>query len=307
MKRYTQLSLVPILLGSPLPLLAGDLEPSAAPATYSGYTIKDICNRLDTGEAGTQSTFAEPTAAPGPTGCTLDEVMTKAPALDTDGAAITEVLSGKKFWGLKNGEWGIKTGTATIATNPASVHATGESGSTGVAWPNPRFTVNGDNNNDGDCSDSGETCDGTVTDNLTGLIWLKNANCTETLGGIDPTASSNKLTWANALTWIAALGNGGCGLSDSSNVGDWRLPSVNELQSLVHYGFFSPAVPNTAGTAKWTTDGQPFSSVQASYYWSSTTDASNATSAWYVSLVNGLVYTRGKNRTNYVWPVRGGQ
>ena len=32
----------------------------------------------------------------------------------------------------------------------------------GVAWPSPRFT---DNSN------------GTVTDNLTGLIWLKNANC----------------------------------------------------------------------------------------------------------------------------------
>jgi hypothetical protein len=32
----------------------------------------------------------------------------------------------------------------------------------GVAWPTPRFTKN---NND------------TVTDNLTGLIWLKNANC----------------------------------------------------------------------------------------------------------------------------------
>ena len=32
----------------------------------------------------------------------------------------------------------------------------------GVEWPNPRFTDNGD---------------GTVTDNLTGLIWLKDANC----------------------------------------------------------------------------------------------------------------------------------
>ena len=40
---------------------------------------------------------------------------------------------------------------------------TGEDGEhqKGVAWPNPRFTDNGD---------------GTVTDNLTGLIWLKDAN-----------------------------------------------------------------------------------------------------------------------------------
>ena len=32
----------------------------------------------------------------------------------------------------------------------------------GVMWPVPRFTDNGS---------------GTVTDNLTGLIWLKDANC----------------------------------------------------------------------------------------------------------------------------------
>ncbi|UCE55232.1 MAG: hypothetical protein JSV31_07260 [Desulfobacterales bacterium] len=32
----------------------------------------------------------------------------------------------------------------------------------GIVWPVPRFTDNED---------------GTVTDNLTGLVWLKNANC----------------------------------------------------------------------------------------------------------------------------------
>ena len=32
----------------------------------------------------------------------------------------------------------------------------------GVEWPSPRFNDNGD---------------GTITDNLTGLIWLKNAAC----------------------------------------------------------------------------------------------------------------------------------
>src|SRR5512139_2423823 len=40
----------------------------------------------------------------------------------------------------------------------------------GAAWPSPRFTDNRD---------------GTVTDNLTRLIWLKDANCTDTVGGID--------------------------------------------------------------------------------------------------------------------------
>ena len=39
-------------------------------------------------------------------------------------------------------------------------HRAGRGIQVGVPWPNPRFTDNGD---------------GTVTDNLTGLIWLKNA------------------------------------------------------------------------------------------------------------------------------------
>ena len=49
-------------------------------------------------------------------------------------------------------------------TGQTTCYATGDDGDLekGVAWPNPRFTDNGN---------------GTVTDNLTGLIWLKNANC----------------------------------------------------------------------------------------------------------------------------------
>ncbi len=57
-------------------------------------------------------------------------------------------------------------------TGQTTSYATGDDGilQKGVVWPIPRFK---DNNN------------GTVTDNLTGLIWLKNANCfgVENLGG----------------------------------------------------------------------------------------------------------------------------
>src|SRR5574341_736324 len=42
----------------------------------------------------------------------------------------------------------------------------------GKPWPNPRFTDN---------------TDGTVTDHLTGLNWLKNLNCTDSSGGITKT------------------------------------------------------------------------------------------------------------------------
>ena len=93
----------------------------------------------------------------------------------------------------------------------------------GMPWPNPRFTDNGD---------------GTVTDNLTQLIWLKNANCFE------------QRTWADALTDCNTLNSGECGLSDGSEEGDWHLPNVKELQSLIHYGVFDPALPNTDGTGQ---------------------------------------------------------
>jgi hypothetical protein len=136
--------------------------------------------------------------------------------------------------------------------------------------------------------------DGTVTDNLTGLIWLKNASC------------FGSRTWAQALSDCNALADGSCGLTDGSVAGDWRLPNVKELQSLIHYGVYNPALPDTAGTGKWT-EGDPFSGVQSNYYWSATTSALYTGNAWYVYLHNGGVFNSLKVYSFYVWPVRGGK
>jgi len=143
----------------------------------------------------------------------------------------------------------------------------------GVANPSPRFT---DNSN------------GTVTDNRTGLIWLKNASCL---------SSKN---WEDALTYANNLANGTCSLTDGSTVGQWRLPNRFELESLIdlqNYNFALPA-------------GHPFTGVVALSYWSSTTDASAAHQyAWVVRYVSGIVDGALKINaaTLYVWPVRGGQ
>jgi len=141
----------------------------------------------------------------------------------------------------------------------------------GVNWPSPRFTDNGD---------------GTVTDNLTGLIWLKNANCFE------------QRIWTDAISDAAGLNSGECGLTDGSSAGDWRLPHVRELQSLIDYGRFNRALPS----------GHPFSNVQPDFYWSSTTFSNDPTVAWHVYFYIGNV--SGGNKASaqiYVWPVRGGQ
>jgi uncharacterized protein DUF1566 len=150
----------------------------------------------------------------------------------------------------------------------------------GVVWPDPRFTDN---------------LDGTVTDNLTGLIWLKNAN------------RFGQKSWSDALNDCNTLAADGTNLADGSVAGDWRLPNVKELQSLIHYGVCWPALPNTAGTGKWT-EGDPFSGVESHAYWSSSTYANNTDTAWLVTLHYGNVNFDFKDNYHYyVWPVRGGE
>ena len=144
--------------------------------------------------------------------------------------------------------------------------------------------------------------DGTVTDMLTGLVWLKDASCADLAG----TDGSGHADWATALTAAAALANGTCGLTDGSVAGDWHLPSVNELQSLIDYEYYGPALSNAAGTAQWT-EGDVFAGVQSAGYWSSTSYADGPSDAWSVGLGYGYVYSDGKTGTYCVWPVRVGQ
>lgn len=240
-----------------------------------------------------------------PTMFTTNQLMTVAPAADnTNGATAANVAVGKTFWGLRTsgGVWGLQTGTGALATYPAPVEKTGQTQcydaanvltacpgtpagqdgalQKGVAWPNPRFTINGN---------------GTVTDNLTGLIWLADASC----------AAISPATWPVAMANATALASGACGLTDGSTAGQWRVPNVKELQSLIDFAYINPALSNTAGTGQWTT-GNPFTNVQ-SLYWSSSAYVDVPTSAWLVYLVYGSVGNGGKTGALYVWPVRGGQ
>jgi len=158
----------------------------------------------------------------------------------------------------------------------------------GVEWSAAdRFTVN--LNADG-------TPDGTVKDNLTGLVWLQVANCIATQYpefDTDGSVGDGAVTWQNALNFVANINDGtypDCG----AGYFNWRLPNVRELQSLVDYGESKPALPA----------GHPFSEVQSSYYWSSTTSALYPDSAWGVAMRYGGVYNVTKDSHTQVWPVR---
>jgi hypothetical protein len=170
-----------------------------------------------------------------------------------------------------------QTGQTTCwdaAGSPINCAGTGQDGDiqAGVEWPIPRFT---------------DRHDGTVRDNLTGLIWLKNANC------------FSNLAWSQALIAANTLASPSCGLSDGSQAGDWRLPNIKELLSLIDYGQFEPALP----------DGHPFSNVQSEYfhaYWSSTSNWANSGAAWIIWMQHGNISYYGKAGPLPVWPVRRG-
>jgi len=143
--------------------------------------------------------------------------------------------------------------------------------------------------------------DGTIRDNNTGLIWLKDASC----GDLPGTDSSGIANWEDAKAAAAALADGMCGLTDGSAAGTWRLPTHAEWETFYSLVHNYPALVNTVGNVKWR-EGDAFTGVQASYYWSSTVDPVIA-NAWIADMANGCMYDNFTTNIGlYVWPVRSG-
>ena len=126
-----------------------------------------------------------------------------------------------------------------------------------------------------------------VRDNVTGLVW---ENKTDD-GSIHD--KDNTYNWQDAQdVFIATL--------NSQNFGgysDWRLPSVNELQSIVDYSRHDPAI-----------NADYFPNTESSGYRSSTTSAGSPNYAWVVNFFIGSIFDGYKSGYNYyVRAVRSGQ
>ena len=176
-------------------------------------------------------------------------------------------------WPVRSGQSGTLVPSEIWMTGQTTSYALGDDGDLekGVAWPSPRFMDHGN---------------GTITDNLTGLMWTKNANLA---GGGKP--------WQEALDYVKSI-NSGAGLGGYH---DWRLPNRKELFSLIDHSKWDPALPAS----------HPFQNVQSYGYWSSTSVADTGifshSCAWVVFMWYGDVYVNAKGGGYDVWPVRSGQ
>ena len=78
---------------------------------------------------------------------------------------------------------------------------------------------------------------------------------------------------------------------------DWRVPTQQELQGLVHYGRTNPSI-----------DTAYFPNTPASYFWSASPLGYSADGAWNVFFGNGYAYNYPRNAKFYpVRLVRSGQ
>jgi len=336
--------IIAILLPLALALFvyAGDIDQSVAPGAGGRmYTLEQIYAKTHNGTNATKhpdGSFTEPSSGPASTMYTLDQVYGD---FNTDATACTatasDVLSTKTFFATtgsaRGTTWGPVTGTANtppgsgsaagasnILTGYYAFNASGEaingsasSSSYGIPKTQQNTYVDYDDGyyhkgtpaSGNHYTDNG---DGTITDNATGLMWVKSGYAdadTNPATGYTADGSWRKYTWANAILYCYRL-NDTTQFPPSGYLGhnDWRLPNVKELQSIINYGNWSPAIGESTVGGSGT--GAPFTNTKSNYYWSSTTSADGTAGAWYVSFGYGVVNVNGKTLAYYVRPVRGG-
>ena len=113
-----------------------------------------------------------------------------------------------------------------------------------------------------------------VTDHVTGLMWQDDADAANVIKN-----------WDDAKAYCEALTLGG--------YGDWRLPTIEELETIVDYGRYDPAIDSV------------FAHVTSDYYWSSTTNANYMCYGWVVHFNYGLSRNSTKDNGLHVRCVRG--
>jgi len=170
-----------------------------------------------------------------------------------------------------------KVPAPVAATGQLSSHAFGDDGDfqAGIAVPGTRFHDNED---------------GTFTDALTGITWLGIRDCIV------------KHSWARALEYANTLSADSdvcSALSDGSVSGDWRMPNIKELYSLIDISDDYPALAaDIPYSGNW-------SDFPWDFYWSSSSfEPIPKQNAFVMDIGFGLIWSYVKNNEYYAWPIR---
>jgi len=130
--------------------------------------------------------------------------------------------------------------------------------------------------------------DGTITDNVTGLMWEQTTGVPGTMTANPPVTDVNRTyTWSGANTAFIAQMNA----ARIGGYNDWRLPDVKELESISDYAL--------------TASNPIFGPSTRAFYWSSTPHTGSDTCAWGVS-GGGLIFHNGLHTLQFARAVRGG-
>jgi hypothetical protein len=124
---------------------------------------------------------------------------------------------------------------------------------------------------------------GTIYDSVSNLVWLKNANC------------FGAANWNDATAATIALASGlKCSLTDGSAPNDWRLPTVNDMQFFIDFGYLYNSINPSL----------PFLNVQGDYYWTNLLNGFNVDQNLSANMATGSFDFINLTSTVYVWPVR---
>lgn len=138
----------------------------------------------------------------------------------------------------------------------------------GAQWPDPRFIVNEE---------------GTVSDRLTGLMWLKDGECFGTI------------SWPLSFSLVESLRNRKVECQGyTGKYNDWFVPQVGQLASLIN----AEEVSNSNYLQL-----SGISDVQSGKYWSAT-EYQNFQNAWVVDFANGEIVIRNKLAKTFLLPAR---
>jgi hypothetical protein len=171
-------------------------------------------------------------------------------------------------WPVRGSGTGVLPGTGQhrcfdVDGIPIPCQGTGQDGElqTGIQWPEPRFHADVD----------------TVLDRLTGLVWSRRADL-----------AGRWTTWEGAFQVVADMNAKQLGGRTS-----WRIPTINESESLVDASRHTPALPVD----------HPFQDVQEAY-WSSTSSGFEPDWCMALYMYKGAVGVGQKKDANFsVWAV----